>query len=187
MIELESTLANISFNDLIKSINNIKNRHRFLSLTHAEERKACMNILMYDNDTYIVIKYTGMIEWTPVKLCQSIFYMVKYNDDIWTIKYTMAEGLVARYYINIYNILLSTICINDNTLNRANIIWPSYSIIHSALTELLTNMNKYIKVSTTRDYIKNTKYIHYMILYNNIIYYIVYTEHKSIFFIYPYY
>ena len=77
--------------------------------------------------------------------------------------------------------------INDNTLNRANIIWPSYSIIHSALTELLTNMNKYIKVSTTRDYIKNTKYIHYMILYNNIIYYIVYTEHKSIFFIYPYY
>jgi hypothetical protein len=186
MIELESTLTNISFNDFIKTINNTTKRNTFVSLTNAEEKKACRDILMENNNTYIIIKYTGLIEWTPIKLCQSIFFMVRYNDEMWTVKYNMTDGFIAKYYMNVYNILLSTLC-SDNTLYRTHIIWPDSNKINSGLIELCCNKNKYTKVSTTQDYIKNTKYIHYMILHNNIIYYIVYSDYKSLFLIYPYY
>ncbi len=188
MIEIDTDLINISLDILIKKINNVKKKYNFSTeLTNAEEKNACRNILINEQNSFAIIKYTGIIEWAPVKLCQSVFYMVKYNDEFWTIKYNKLYGFMAKYYINMYNILSTTISSNNNTLSRSNIIWPIFDDIYKSLNEIIYNRTKYVRVSTIYNNMNNKKYIHYMILYDNIIYYIVYTDNQSLFIVYPYY
>lgn len=189
MIEIERYLSNIKMKEFIKSINNthIGEKLFFPFLKNTEEKIACDKLLMNDNNTYLIIKYTGLIEWTPVLLCQSIYFMVRYNDEFWTIKYDKTNGLVAKYYMNVYNMLLSIIYNNNNILDCKNITYPNLNEINNSIFEMVSNKTKYIKISAIKDYSNTIKYIHYIILYSNIIYYIIHTDSKSTFFIYPYY
>ena len=123
--------------------------------------------LNMNNDTYIIYNIRNPIEWTPVKLCQAVYYLLRTQDELWIVKYSKYYGLQYNYMINIQELLISKIYSFINFNAKA----PTY-LINTYLHNLKNNTNgSYYYLCTTNDY-ENNKYDNYILKWNDKIHYI---------------
>ena len=92
MLEINSTKVHV--NVLISNIPKYKN---YVTTTNAMK----MVFLNMPCNSYIIYSMQNIIEWTPIKLCQSVYYLLKTNNEYWIIKNSKYEGLV-YYYVILY-------------------------------------------------------------------------------------
>ncbi len=157
MIEINNT--NIDIN-VLKNTPNIKKKPIKIN---DNLLKKYLNMV---NDSYNIYLHENPIEWTPVKLCQAIYYLLRMQDEFWLVKYTNYNGLEYFYVCSIQDLLISRINYLINFDTRS----PEY-LINMYVHYLKHNVNgAYYYLCTTND--NNYKYDNYIIRWNNKIEYV---------------
>ena len=124
MLEIDR-LNEITFNNLEKAINDTISNKIFVrnniveipNLTKDEQLNAIHQIF-FNKLSYDLIKTVNNIEWTPVKLYLTGYYIVNFNSKFWLISHNTHEGFVVKYkithqkYIDIVFLTASNLDIN---------------------------------------------------------------------------
>ena len=105
MLEIDR-LNEITFNNLEKAINDTISNKIFVrnniveipNLTKDEQLNAIHQIF-FNKLSYDLIKTVNNIEWTPVKLYLTGYYIVNFNSKFWLISHNTHEGFVVKYKI----------------------------------------------------------------------------------------
>ncbi len=144
-----------------------------------EDQLSVINALIFNPEyNYILIKTLNNIEWTPIKLYQKAYYMVKMNGSIWLISNTAHEGFVIKYNIYIIDYIkfllnyIKTIeyipYLDENKYAFPNEL--SYAFLQLTQNNL-TKPNAHIFIKQSIYYNSSLKINHYMCKINNAIYY----------------
>lgn len=145
-----------------------------------EDQLSVINTLVFNPEySYILIKTLNNIEWTPIKLYQKAYYMVKLNGSIWLISHTSHEGFVIKYNIHLIDyikFLLNYIKTIDYIpyLEESKWIFPnelSYGYLQ-LIQNHSTKPNAYIFIKQNIYVNSSLKINHYMCKINNAIYYL---------------
>ena len=160
----------IEFNEIDISydflIHNIPIKKQKLNNIIKDNNKLIKAFLNMKNDTYIIYNIENPIEWTPIKLCNAVNYLLRAQDDFWIIKYSKINGLEYNYIINIQELLINNIynIINFKMTAPVNII--NYYIYY-----IKNGMNgNYYYLYTMND--DEKKYDNYIIKWNDKIHYV---------------
>ncbi len=157
MLELNETI--ISVDVLLTNMPNKKTRIRM-------NNDIIKNFLNMNNESYIIYNFENPIEWTPVKLYQYVYYLLRSRDELWIIRYSKFNGLEYNYMTNILELLVSRINYTINFNTKA----PIY-LINMYLYNLKNNENGAYNYLCTTDNINN-KYDNYILKWNNKIHYV---------------
>ncbi len=115
---------------------------------------------------YVCIGVNNIIEWTPTKLFQSIYFMIKIDDKFWIVERTAYKSTVVltitlKDYINrLYEMGATATYINPK-------LCPSSNDFKTALHNLINDVAFF-----KQDNYNNNKINHFIYKYNNNIYYI---------------
>jgi hypothetical protein len=122
--------------------------------------------LNMNNDSHILYAYENPIEWTPIKLCQTVYYLLRTQDEFWIVKYSKINGLKYIYINCIQDLLITKINSPINFNTRA----PIY-LMNMHIHNLRTSINgTYNFLCATND--NYNFYDNYIIKWNDKIHYI---------------
>ncbi len=156
---LEESDTYVSINVLLSNIPHKKTQMKY-------DNKIITNFLNMHNDSYIIYTYENPIEWTPIKLYQYVYFLLRTNNEFWIIKYSKLEGLQYNYITNLQDLLISKIYSFINFNTKA----PVY-LINMYFHNIKKNSNgSYAYLCTTNDNIN--KYDNYIIKWNDKIHYV---------------
>jgi hypothetical protein len=162
---LELNEINISYDMLVYNIPTKKN---IINKIKNSNNKLIKHFLNMDNDTFKIYNIENPIEWTPIKLCHAVNYLLKTQDELWLIKYSKIYGLEYNYIMNIQELLINNICNIINFKMNAPIYTINY---YMSFIKLGYNINgNYYFLCTTND--DNYKYDNYIIKWNDKIHYV---------------
>ncbi len=166
MLELNE-INNISYDLLVYNIPPKKQTiNNSIHKSNIIINKYIKYFLNMDNDTHKIINIENPIEWTPIKLCLSINYLLRTQDEFWLVNYSKINGFEYNYIINIQELLINNIPGSINFKTIAPIYFINYYIpyIKSSI-----NGNYYFLCITCDE---KYKYDNYVIKWNNKIHYI---------------
>ncbi len=117
--------------------------------------------------SYVCIGLNNIIEWTPVKLFQSVYFMVKVDNRFWIVernayKSTVVLTITLKDYLGYLYEIGST----------ANYINPKYCPSNTDFQNALNNLKNDAVFIKQDKYNNNNKINHFLYKYNNNIYYI---------------
>jgi hypothetical protein len=185
---LEMTRLNEINIDMFKNtinnalINNIfikKNIQSDIPDLNVEDQLSVINALVFNPEyNYILIKTLNNIEWTPIKLYQKAYYIVKMNGSIWLISHTSHEGFIIKYNIQLID-YIKYLMNYIKTIDYINYLdenkWAFPNELSNAFLQLiqnnLTKPNAHIFIKKTIYYNSSLKINHYMCKIDNAIYY----------------
>jgi hypothetical protein len=156
---LEINDINISIDVLLENVPNNRKQIR-------TDNTIIHKFLTMNNDTYKIYTFENPIEWTPIKLYQYVYYLLRTQDEFWIVKYSKFYGLKYYYISCIQNLLIKKIhnFINFNTRS------PEY-LINMHIYNLKNGINgDYYFLCTTND--NYYKYDNYIIKWNDKIEYV---------------
>ena len=116
MIEFSELDINVS-----NIINNLPKKYR-KSYIDNSVLKLFLNM---ENETKIIYSIDNIIEWTPVKLCQFAYYLVRTNNNFWLIKWSKVNGFEYKYITSMIELLLDNI--KSTIPNRNSVLESSYN------------------------------------------------------------
>ncbi len=164
---LELNEINISYDLLVNNIPTKKQTiNNSIHKSNIIINKYIRSFLNMDNDTHKIINIENPIEWTPIKLCSSVNYLLRTQDEFWFVNYSKLNGFQYKYIINIQELLI------DNISSPINfkMVAPRY-IINYYIPYIKVGINgNYYYLCTTNDEIN--KYDNYVIKWNNKFHYI---------------
>jgi len=185
-----SELHNITFEDLKSSIeeannkpSNIKYLKAFYPNLPQELCMKCINtLLMEPSKNIIMLKANNLIEWTPVQICQSVYFMVRTNNLFWIVNYSNVK-IITSYYTSINDYFVTKV--NKTTGNR---LISYYGINDQEVLHVYNYMKAmedksflFIKTNKIQSYhqmpTNNNIVNHYMFKYNNHYYYFPITKY----------
>jgi hypothetical protein len=167
----------ISNKTIIKnSIENMPNLKR-------EEQLSVINKIFFNPLSFSLIKTINNIEWTPVKLYLTGYYIVNLYGNFWLVSHNSYKGFIVKSFIKYtdYVELLFDAVINCNIGYLAQTYWCSPQEIALASDFLEKNPDKYIILITQKTYSNNNpnsevKISHYLYKKENQIYYLPFSN-----------
>jgi len=135
------------------------------------------NLLKDTSYNYICITLNNVIEWTPVKLFQSLYFLVHLHDKFWVIyKDAYKCNVVLEITIIDYLKYLYNIGVNSDYLD--SLYWPSFSDFNIGLNTIKSNNLNYAFIKRV-NYSKTHNLFHYLYKYDHIYFITVcYTDNK---------
>ncbi len=134
---------------------------------------SAINTVLLSPSTHSLIKTINNIEWTPIKLYQTAYYIVNLYNDFWLVSHNSHNGFVVRYtmkYHQYMNILFNTLNIL-NIPHLEQMYWCSQNELHLA-SNIMEQDNKQILLIKQTTFINNQlKINHYLYKNGNQIYY----------------
>ncbi len=158
MIEIDN--INFSFDILIKNLPVIKNKKK-------TDNNIISQFLKMENDTFMIYTIENPIEWTPTKLCQYVYILLKTNNNFWIVKYSKFEGFEYSYIMNLKELLIG----NINCYIDYNMTAPLY-LINIYINRIKYNDNGYYYYLCTNYDNNGTYYNNYIMKLNDKIHYI---------------
>ncbi len=161
---LKNTIINTITNNIFVRNGFNKNIH---NLSDNQILKGIHYLLESNIIPYVCIGLNNIIEWTPVKLFQSVYFMVKANNKFWIVernayKSTVVLTITLKDYLSrLYEI--------GETSNYIN---PKYCPPSADFQSALSNLKNDAAFIKQDKYNNNNKINHFLYKYNNNIYYI---------------
>ena len=91
---LELNEINISYDMLVY---NIPIKKQIINKINHSNNKLIKHFLNMNNDTFKIYNIENPIEWTPIKLCYAVNFLLRTQDEFWLIKYSKIYGLEYNY------------------------------------------------------------------------------------------
>jgi hypothetical protein len=105
MLEIDR-LHEITFNNLGEVIHNtisnkifVRNNIETMPYLTEEEQLTKIHELFFSKSSHILIKTINNIEWTPIKLYLTGYYLVNLHNAFWFVSHNTHEGFVVKYKI----------------------------------------------------------------------------------------
>jgi hypothetical protein len=128
--------------------------------------KAMHYVLETDAINYICVGVNNIIEWTPIKLFQSVYFMIKVDNKFWIVERNAYKSTVVLT-ITLKDYLKSLYEIGE----KSNYMNAKYCPSQNDFKNALSNLNNDATFIKQDKYINN-KINHYLYKYNGHIYYI---------------
>jgi hypothetical protein len=167
---IDNAISNKYFirNGIQNNTNNITN-----NITIYEQLAAINNLLFNQNNSHILIKTIGNVEWTPIKLYDTAYYMVNIYNKFWLITHNSYDKFVIKYSV----IIKDYICFLFNFIKNItvesiplNLYLTSHELYYSYY-HLHSNKLQYILIKQMSFIDSIHKINHYLINIDNKIYY----------------
>jgi hypothetical protein len=145
-------------------------KHPIRKLPEKEILYGINSLMKHMERDYVCLSIIDIIEWTPIKLFQTAYFMVKLYDKFWIVRKDMYKcnvvGVINMidYIKYIYNI-----GIKEKTNYINNKCYPVFSKFRAALKP--TEKDDYALIEQV-SYESNVKINHYLYKYNKVTYYI---------------
>jgi hypothetical protein len=136
---IEFSELDIPFSDII---NNLPKKYRKSNIDNCV-LKLFLNM---ENETKMIYYMDNIIEWTPVKLCQSVYYLVRTNNNFWVVKWSKINGFEYKYITSMIELLLDnikSIIPNKNSVLESSSNGAYYLIHISKCKNIYTYMLKW--------------------------------------------
>lgn len=188
MLEI-TRLNEITYDDFKKAINNVIANKIFvrngiqkdnIPKLDVDEQLGAINVLVFNNNlTHMIIKTIHNIEWTPIQLYDTAYYMVNMNTKFWLISHNLREGFVVKYYLSIkdYLTFLFHYIKNRNIETLSNTYWPTNFELYYSLNHLLQVKETFILIKQNIFNNSSKKISHYIYKYHDKIYYFPISDH----------
>lgn len=181
MLEI-TRLHEITSNDFKNTIDKaIKDKHfirngilnTITNLTVPEQFGAINHLLFNPNKNCVTIKTIGNIEWTPIKLYDTAYYMVNIYGKLWLISHNSYDGFIIKYNTTIKDYIFNLFnYIKDaNKESLSKIFYPSNEELYYAFLHLDTNKLEYVLIKQMTFGESNHKINHYFVKVDSKIYY----------------
>ncbi len=156
--------------------------HTNSNTTIMEQLGAINNLIFNPNKSHIMFKTIGNIEWTPVKLYDTAYYMVNVYNKYWFITHNSYDKFVIKYSITIkefINYIFNYIKkINYNNIESIPIqYYLSNEELFYSVNYMEQNKLQYILIKQMLFQDHNHKINHYLIKIDSKIYYFPISSH----------
>jgi hypothetical protein len=178
MLEI-TRLHEITSNDFKNTIDNAISNKMFIrngiqNNTNIYEQLSSINTLLFNpNNSHIIIKTIGNVEWTPIKLYDTAYYMVNMYNKFWLISHNSYNGFIIKYSV----IIKDYICFLFNYINNITIesipinLSPTNHELYYSYYHLYSNKLQYILIKQMSFINSTHKINHYLINIDDKIYY----------------
>ncbi len=187
MLEI-TKLNDITSNDFKNAIDiAISNKHFIRTGFHTgyntnsnttiiEQLGAINHLLFNPNKTHVLFKTIGNIEWTPVKLYDTAYYMINIYNKYWFITHNSYNGFVIKYNITIKEFIFYIFNyikkINYNNIESIPIqFYPSNEELFYSINYMEQNKLQYMLIKQMMFLDSTQKINHYLVKFDNKIYY----------------
>jgi hypothetical protein len=162
-VTLRTTIINTINNNVF--VRNGFNKNIY-NLSDDKILRAMHYLLENEAITYVCVGLNNIIEWTPVKLFQSVYFMIKVDNKFWIVERNAYKSIVIlTITLKDYLKCLYEIGKTSNYMNAK--YCPSPNDFKTALSNLNNDVT-FIK----QDKYNNNKINHFLYKYNEHIYYI---------------
>jgi hypothetical protein len=181
MLEI-TRLNEITFDDFKKTIDNVIKEKIFIkngiqkNIPHleVEEQLGGINYLIFNSTSkHFLIKTIHNIEWTPVKLYDTAYYMVNLYNKFWLISHNTYNGFVVKYNLTTkdYILYLFNFIKNNKHDSLPSIYYPTNYELYFAFDFIKKNNMPYILIKQMTFPNSTIKINHYFIKIDEKIYY----------------
>lgn len=182
MLEM-SKINQIPTIEIIKTINYVVSNNLFIKNSikrtlmpelKIEDQISTINYLLFNpSDEFILVQANNLIEWTPIKLYQSAYYMGMYDNKFWLVYYSTFKGFDIKYNINVVDYIF-TLASYIKSLNNIKYL-KNELCLHSYEINYSINYIKTLKYDTAilikKTHINNILINHYVYKFKNYIFY----------------
>ena len=184
MLEIDR-LHEITFEDFKKAINDtisnkifIRNNILEIPNLYKEEHLDTIHDIFFTRETHRLIKTVNNIEWTPVKLYLTGYYIVNFNDKYWFVSHNTHEGFVVKYKITHQKYI--DIIFLHSIKSDIDYLPEIYRCSKQEILYAIKNIKEHIAFIKQTVFLNSTTLInHYVYKYNGKFYYFQFSNERS--------